>query len=64
MGGRADGLIGELIQAAVFSGAYGALARQHPEAVGGFVKMRAKWSARVEVLAGQVVARAATQATR
>lgn len=49
VGGR--NLVSEMIGAAVFSGAYGSLARLHPDAANGLLKLRDKWSARAETLA-------------
>ena len=53
---RADELVVDLIEAAVYAGAYRALAREMPEAARGLEKLRRKWSLRVEALAGEVSA--------
>lgn len=62
MGDGSNGRIAELIGAAVLAGAYGALARQIPDAARGLGRMREKWSARVAALADEVVAGAAVGA--
>lgn len=49
-----DGRIAELIFAGVMAGAYGALARELPEAARGLNRMREKWSMRVAALADEV----------
>jgi hypothetical protein len=50
---RTDGRILELIEAAVLSGAYSGLVRQHPDSQG-LVKLYAKWDGRVTDLASEV----------
>lgn len=51
---RDDGLVLKMIEAAVFAGAYSALARQIPEAGRGLGKMRVRWSGRVAALADEI----------
>lgn len=53
---RADSLVVELIRSAALAGAYGALARELPEAAGGLTKMRRKHSGRVAALADELCA--------
>lgn len=62
MGERTDGRIAELINAAVFAGVYGRLARELPDAARGLGRMRAKWSARVAALATEISAGAGRNA--
>lgn len=66
MGDGSNGRIAELISAAVLAGAYGALARQMPDAARGLGRMREKHSARVAALASEICAGAGlkTQASR
>lgn len=49
-----DGLVCELIGAAVLAGAYRTLARAEPGAERGLLKLAAKWSARVAALANGI----------
>lgn len=58
MGDRTDGLVCEMIGAAVLSGAYRALARELPEASGGLMKLAVKWSGRAATLANGICAEA------
>lgn len=58
MGDGRQNLVVEIIGAAVLAGAYGALARELPEAARGLEKMRAKHSERVQALAGEIAASA------
>lgn len=58
-GERDNETILEMIEAGVFAGAYSALARRHPDAAPGFLKMRNKHSARVAALAERVCREAA-----
>jgi hypothetical protein len=50
---RTDGRVRDLIEAAVMSGAYSGLVRQHPDSQG-LVKLYAKWDRRVTDLASEV----------
>jgi len=52
--GGSNGSVLELITAGVLAGAYGSLARTHPEAARGLEKMRVKWSAETAILADRV----------
>ena len=51
---RTDGLICEMIGAAVLAGAYRALARVEPTAERGLMKLAIKWSSRAATLASGI----------
>lgn len=56
-----DGTTVDLIRAGVLAGAYGALARKHPDAAGGFEKLRLRWRGVAAALMDEI-ARAGTRA--
>lgn len=60
---RTDRRVEELIEAAVYAGAYSALARELPDAARCLERLRLKWSARVAALADEVLAAEALRAS-